>query len=67
VKLVVFKRRLGWYWRLVAANIAANNRTIAIGGEPYASKGNAHRAFCAMWRKLEKTESLKLVTEGGRS
>lgn len=40
-RLVVFRRRLGWYWRLVARN----NRVLAVGAEPFASERSAVRAF----------------------
>jgi uncharacterized protein YegP (UPF0339 family) len=46
--LVLLKGRKGFHWRLVAAN----NRIIAIGGEPFATKGNALRAFKAARVKM---------------
>ena len=41
MKLIITKRRRGWYWRLVAAN----GRTVAIGGEPFSSARTARRSF----------------------
>jgi uncharacterized protein YegP (UPF0339 family) len=42
--LVILRRKRGYYWRLVARN----NRTVAIGAEPFASRRNAQRAFTSM-------------------
>lgn len=39
--LIIFKRRLGWYWRLVAAN----GKKQAIGAEPFATSGGARRGY----------------------
>lgn len=41
LRLIIFRGRLGWYWRLVAGN----NRVVAIGGEPFATAGSARRSF----------------------
>lgn len=41
MRLVVFQRRKGWYWRLVARN----NRILAIGGEPFSSARAAIRSM----------------------
>lgn len=43
MKLVLFQRRLGWYWRLVAGN----GRTDRDGAPPFASKRNARRGAAA--------------------
>jgi hypothetical protein len=48
LRVIVFKRRLGWYWKLQAHN----NRTIAIGGEPFSSPRSAKRSFDAMYDAL---------------
>lgn len=41
LRLIIFRGRLGWYWRLVSGN----NRVVAIGGEPFATAGGARRGF----------------------
>ncbi len=48
LRVVVFKRRLGWYWRLHAHN----NRTLAVGAEPFSSARAAKRSFDAMYDRL---------------
>lgn len=40
-RLIITKGRRGWYWKLRAGN----NRTIALGGEPFSSERSAVRAF----------------------
>lgn len=40
-RLIVAKGKRGWYWKLRAGN----NRTIALGGEPFSSERSALRAF----------------------
>lgn len=39
-RVQIFYSRLGWYWRVVAAN----NRILAVGGEPFKTPANARRA-----------------------
>lgn len=39
--LIIFKRRLGWYWKLVAAN----GRKQAIGAEPFSSPRSARLSY----------------------
>lgn len=48
MKLVVFQRRLGWYWRLVARN----KKKRAIGGEPFSSASAAVRGFKSLHTDL---------------
>ncbi len=64
MRLVLSKRRLGWYWRLVAKN----GRIVAIGGEPFSSKNKAQLSFLrlriAFWRfETQETTSLPIVVE----
>lgn len=54
-KLVVFKRRKGWYWRFVAPN----NRTTAIGAEPFSSALEAANGFERVTRVLTYTVSVE--------
>lgn len=54
-RLIVYEGRLGWYWRFVAAN----NRALAIGAEPFSSKHKARDAFTLTLRAtLWRTEAL---------
>ena len=46
--LVIFKARLGWYWRFVASN----GRVLAIGGEPFATPTTAERSFLRVGDRL---------------
>ena len=48
VRLVIFRRRRGWYWKLVSGN----NRTVAIGGEPYSRPDGAKRAVSDLYDAL---------------
>lgn len=40
-EFVVYKRKRGWYWKLVAPN----HEIIAVGGEPFKSAHNAKRSI----------------------
>lgn len=52
MRLVIFKRRLGWYWKLVAKN----GRTVAIGGEPFRTAIGVKRSFEVMRTKLARED-----------
>ena len=45
MKLVILRRKRGWYWRLVAKN----GRIVAIGGEPFARPSTARKAFVSLF------------------
>lgn len=44
----IFRGKKGWYWRMRAAN----GRIVAIGAEPFASKGNAKRSFLGLVNQI---------------
>lgn len=50
-RLVIFKGKGGFYWRLVAGN----GKKTAIGGEPFATEGSAIRGFRTVKRILLRT------------
>ncbi len=61
MKLVVFERRKGWYWRLVARN----NRILAIGGEPFSSARAAKRSFTNLRDLFEWARHRQSIWIGG--
>lgn len=50
MKLWIFKRRLGWYWRFTARN----GRVLAVGGEPFSRERDALRAFKALRHQMAR-------------
>lgn len=61
MKLIILRRRLGWYWRLVAKN----GRILAVGAEPFSSKHKARNAvtltlFTALWNFERGMDSLPI-------
>lgn len=40
-EFVVYQRKRGWYWRLVAPN----GEILSVGAEPFDSAGNARRSI----------------------
>jgi len=56
-KLVIFERRLGWYWKV----LAANNRKQGIGGEPFSSSRSALTSFQRFRAAIATTPAIELA------
>jgi uncharacterized protein YegP (UPF0339 family) len=57
MRVEVFKRRKGWYWRLRAGN----NRIVAIGGEPFKTQRSCTRSFWNTVVDMGDVSTIKVI------